>query len=434
VRHLATTWRPGVLLLLLSATNVGLNLVLQFACVLVLGAGLVTDSYFAAQAVPLLLSTILIGSLTNNLTPIAAGLNDDARRAALVFSALLRYGFVALVIFGPLAFTTRWWVPMLFSGLTQDASQIATGLASVFCVIAAMQVLSAITMAGHHAHGRFISVEAVQILASLCALAFVAPVIEKAGIFGFACLLGIRAGAVLIITGFQFVGAKHAMAKDLSAALWTKTTQVLSASIIFKLGPVIDRMIVSFSVPGVLTSLGIGQQMVGASLAITERMMARPLLVAAGVHTGANERGKILSIYYRQLRVMLPIIGVALVAAVAVGLAMLEGGRMFGFLNQRSLGHLDLIALMILTMIPAAAGQLSSALMYALGDIRSINRLAMLSFILSTILKVFGFLAIGPYAIVAGIFLYQSMNWLFLHVVAVRTLRASNNEMKASNT
>ena len=84
---------------------------------------------------------------------------------------------------------------------------------------------------------------------------------------------------------------------------------------------------------------------------------------------------------------------------------------------------------MALTAIPAAAGQLSSSLMYAIGDPRSISRLALLSFILSSVVKVLGFLLVGVYAIVAGVFRYQTSYWLFLHVAATRALRAPQGQL-----
>jgi peptidoglycan biosynthesis protein MviN/MurJ (putative lipid II flippase) len=420
---MANVKHSNILLMLLSTASVGLSLVLQFACVLVLGAGSLTDAYFSAQTVPLLASAILIGALTNNLTPMAAGL-DNARRIALIRAAMLKFAALAIVLFGTLAITAKWWIPTLFPRMIRFSGELTTELTGIFCAIAVVQILSAIGAAGHYARGQFLFVETVQILTTLLSLVFVSSVIEAAGILGFGWLLLVRATGAFVISSACYVVPNHAPVKELSATLWERTAHVMSASIVFKMGPLIDRMVASFSIPGVLTSLGIGQQLVGSTLTITERVIARPLLAAAGAHS-LNEGQKILSIYYCQLRILLSATGIALLVAVPLGMAALQGNKLFSFANKNIFGQLDLIFLMALTIIPAAAGQLSSALMYALGDIKSINRLAMVSFILSSALKVFGFLLVGAYAIVAGIFLYQSMNWLFLHLVAVRTLRMS---------
>jgi peptidoglycan biosynthesis protein MviN/MurJ (putative lipid II flippase) len=419
-----------IILMLASVANAAFGISLQFACILVLGAGPVTDAYFLAQTVPLIASGILAAAVTNNLTPMAAGL-DGVRRTALVRDLMFKFALLASILFGTLAGTSQWWVPTLFFGLAEDFGLLATDLSRAFCAIAVVQVLTAIGAAGHYACRRFVFVELVHAGTTLLALLAAAPVIEASGILGFAWLLLVRATIALMIVNCGFLSSNQEPVHELTAILLKRTRDLMSASVIFKTGPIIDRMLASFTAPGMLTSLGIGQQVVGSSLAITERVMTRPLMVAAGEYLGSVNHKNIIDLYYQQLRILMFVTIIALSIAAPIGIFAMQDDKIFGLFDLASFGQLDVFFLVLLTIIPAAAGQLSASLMYAIGDVKSINRLAMISFLLSTTLKISGFLLFGAYAIVAGIFLYQTLNWLLLHTAAMRALHPSNVKWQA---
>lgn len=425
------TNRDALLLTGLSVANMATGVALQFYGVLLLGAGAATDAYFVSQTVPMILGSILTAALVNNLTPQLAGL-DATQRPALVRAVMFQLALPLLLAFATLALTSHWWVRVLFFGLADDSVLLAVDLVPVMCAIFGINILASTGAAGHYACGKFLFVETVQLAVAMIALCFAAPVTDAFGIFGFACLLLVRATASFLVVGFRFVRVSASPVQELTRKLWMQMSQILSGSVIFKLGSVIDRMLASFAVSGALTSLGIGQQIVGSSAALTERVLARPLLVAAGARVESEARAEILAMYHRQLRIIALGAVVALLIAIPIALVALEGGTLSDLLRLRAFGQFDLILLMAFTAIPAAAGQLSSSLMYAIGDVRSINRLAMLSFILSSAIKVFGFLLVGVYAIVAGVFLYQMLNWLFLHVAATRALRTPHGQLSVS--
>jgi peptidoglycan biosynthesis protein MviN/MurJ (putative lipid II flippase) len=414
------------LLILLSAANVASGLVLQFSFVLLAGVGAETDAYFAAQTVPMLASAILAGALTNNLTPLASRL-DAMRAAALIRAASLQCALLVTALFGMLAFTAQWWLQALFAGIALDHGQRITELGWAFCAISALQVVSAIGIAGHYARGQFVFVETVQLAGNLLILVLLGPVIKMWGIPGFVWLLVARAAATLLVTNYRFAAAARAPVDEFTTALWKSTRQIMSASVVFKLGPTIDRMLASLAAPGILTSLGIGQQVLGSAFAVTERAIMRPFQAAAGARAAPSARREMLEIYYQQMRIVLLTIAAGLIVALPLALIVVQGGRIPGVPALPVSLHLDLILLMALTLIPGAAGQLSSSMMYALGEVKSINRLALISFFISTALKAVGFLYIGAYAIIAGIFLYQSLNWLFMHRAAVRIIRQSDS-------
>ncbi len=416
----------AISLMWLSVTSVALGLMLHFSCVVLIGSGLATDAYFASQSIPMFISALLSGALVNNLMPAVAGL-DGVRGQAFVQATLFQITLPLLILFGALAFSAQWWMPVIFTGLAIN-DQLSTNLAQIFCASAVAQVLLAIGVAGHCANKKFVFVEVVQMLTTLVALGLVSPIINNFGIIGFAWLLFARSVVSLLVINYHFITARRTTVNDLTIKLWKKTSQVISISSIYKTGSIIDRVLGSFCQPGVLTSLGIGQQLATASLSVSERVLARPLLVNAGKCLASSNGSELLVMYYKQLRTLSLVVGCIFCITIPITFFVLRGGKIFDVIDLNVFGRTDLILLIIWTIIPAAAGQLSSGLMYAIGDISSINRLAMVSFILSSIFKVFGFLYIGAYAIVGGIFLYQCLNWFFLHKVAVRTLHRSTNQ------
>jgi putative peptidoglycan lipid II flippase len=325
---------------------------------------------------------------------------------------------------GVLALSAPWWVGALFFGLKSDGISLAVEMVPIMCATFGINILASASVAGHYARNGFLYVEGAQLAVTVTALCLAANVTGKFGILGFVCLLLGRAVASFLVVGISFLQAKAAPVQEQTRTLWVRMAQILSGSVVFKLGSVIDRMLGSLAVPGALTALGVGQQIIGSTAGVSERVLARPLLVAAGARARTESRGQVLAIYHRQLRIVALGAIVGLLVAIPFALIARADSDLSNILRLRAFGPFDVILLMALTAAPAVAGQLSSSLMYAIGDTRTISRLALLSFVVSTVVKVVGFLLIGVYAIVAGVFLYQILNWLFLHVAAMRALRA----------
>lgn len=415
--------RNTLALTILSVSNLAAGVALQFSGVLLLGTGTATDAYFAAQTIPMILGSILASALVNNLTPQLARM-DEVLKPALVRAVMLQMAPPLFLIFGLLALSAPWWVKALFFGLADDGVSLTVEMVPIMCATFGINILASASVAAHYARRQFLFVEGAQLAVAVAALCLTASVAEKFGILGFVCLLLGRSIVSFLVVSVRFLTAKSVPVQELTRELWARMAQILSGSIVFKLGSVVDRMLGSLAVPGALTALGIGQQIVGSTAGVSERVLARPLLVAAGARARTESRSEVLAVYHRQLCIVALGAVVGSLIAIALALVALADGDLSSMLRLHAFGPFDLILLMALTAIPAVAGQLSSSLMYAIGDTRSITRLALLSFILSTAVKVVGFLMIGVYAIVAGVFLYQTLNWLFLHMAATRALKA----------
>ena len=418
------THRNTLTLTMLSVANLAAGVALQFSGVLLLGTGTATDAYFAAQTIPMILGSILASALVNNLTPQLARL-DEVLKPALTRAIILQMAFPLFLIFGLLALSARWWVKVLFFGLADDGVSLTIEIVPIMCATFGVNILASASMAAHYARKKFLFVESAQLAVTVFALCLAASVVEKFGILGFVFLLLGRTIVSFLVVSARFLAAKPVPVQKLIRELWARMAEILSGSIIFKLGSVVDRMLGTLAAPGALTALGIGQQIVGSTASVSERVLARPLLVAAGTHMGTKSMSEVLAIYHRQLGIVAIGAVIGVLIAIALALIALAGGDLSNMLRLHAFGPFDLILLMALAAIPAVTGQLSASLMYAIGDTRSITRLALLSFILSTAVKVMGFLMIGVYAIVLGVFLYQALNWLFLHVAATRALKAT---------
>ena len=416
------TRRHFFFLSVLSAINIAGGVALQFSGILVLGAGVATDAYFAAQAVPMLLGAILAGALANNLTPMLAALAVPTR-AALVRVVMLQMTLPLAALLVLLSVTAPWWSSFLFFGLPREGQTLFVALFPVMCATLGVTVITSAGVAGRSAEGKFWQTEMAQCGATLVALALAVPVTKNYGMTGFTWLLLLRALAFFFLVGAPYLRAETSPVAEHSRVLWYRMAQIMSGSIIFKLGPVLDRALASLAAPGVITSLGIGQQIANSVAGVTDKALSRPLLAAAGEHLAANKRKEVIQLYFAQLRMArraaIAVVGFLLVLVVSY--AASEG--LANSLNLHAFGRADVIILVSLSALPMAASQLSASLMYAIGNPRIISRLATISFLASSALKVIGFMLVGVYAIIAGVFLYQILNWVLLHRSAMRLLR-----------
>ena len=174
----------------------------------------------------MILGSILTAALVNNLTPQLAGL-DATQGPALVRAVMFQLAFPMLLAFGTLAVTARWWVDVLFFGLTGDSVPLAVALVPVMCAIFGINVLASAGVAGHYARGQFLFVEAVQLGVALVVVCFAASIADTFGIFGFACLLLVRAAVSFLVVGFRFVRADASPVQQLTKMLWARMAQII---------------------------------------------------------------------------------------------------------------------------------------------------------------------------------------------------------------
>jgi hypothetical protein len=414
--------RGALWLAFVSAANLGAGVALQFAGAFLLGAGAEMDAYFAAQTVPLIASTIVSTGLVNNLVPLLVGIGQ-ARTPAFLRAVALRLLLPLCIGFAALAISARWWVPVFFSGAGGPTQSLIVELSPLMCGIFAFNVLASVGISGYYARGDFVRIEALQLGVAAVAICVSAPIARHSGVLGFTVLLLARALVSCLLFALPFIRARGEVRDGELGKLWTSMRQIMSGSVVFKFGPLVDRMIASWAAPGVITSLGIGQQVIGFSTAISERVLTRPLLVAASTNlAGSSDRLSVLEKYRQQLGAVLmaAVAGAVLVSILAA--LMLSGGFEPELLRSRALGRLDVVVLTALVAIPAAAGQLSAALMYALGEVKAISRYAIFTFLGTSAIKFFGFFFFGVYAIIAGMFIYQAANWVLMHMSAIRAL------------
>ena len=419
------TNRSTLLLASISAANICVGVALQFSGVVFLGAGPETDAYFAAQVLPLIAGTLISGALINNLVPMLVRMSAVEDRP-FVRLVIVKGAFPLGVVFSTLAIGSVWWIPLLFPGANSQTIVLVAALSPLMCAIYALNCLSAAAIAGHYARGSFVRIEAVQLLVACGALGFAGFATETGGIVGFTHLQLVRAAVVgfVLATPFLFVKGRAHLAP--LPQLWANMKQIMSGTAITKFGPLIDRTVASWAAPGLITSLSVGQQVISMSTSMSERLLTRPLLVAASRLVEGGEGALVMRTYQKQILLVLASAIAGTLLALALAFLIFRVDAKGATSLVASLGQLDIIVLTALVAIPAAAGQLSAALMYALGEVRAISRLAIITFVASCAVKVAGFFAIGAYAIVAGMLLYQTANWALMHRAASRIIKSGD--------
>src|SRR5687768_15484077 len=114
----------GASLAALAALQLGASVVLQVVVLAVIGPGTETDSWVAAQTVPLVVYAVFVvafqGAWQSHMAVVATDTEVwvDAQRAAQG-QLLLAFGIVAAV----LAATASWWVDWMFHGFSSGQAR-----------------------------------------------------------------------------------------------------------------------------------------------------------------------------------------------------------------------------------------------------------------------------------------------------------------------
>lgn len=410
-----------LLLAAISVANIAIGAALQLAGTWLVGAGAETDAYFAAQTLPLIVVAIASPALTNNLVPILVRVGRGSDR--LLVKSVMRSATVPAILGAILLSSSAGlWVPFVFSGASEEMHSMTIALSPLMCGIFAANLLTSVAVAGYFARSRFLFVELIQLAVAACVLVLAVPVTEYFGIFGFASLLLVRSTAVGLILAMPFALVRGHTDPALQRELWGKASRIMSGAVIYKMGPAIDRIVASWAAPGVITSLSVGQQLITLATGVSDRALTRPLLVTASANHDGKSAGIVLRTYRHQLGLILALsVATAVLGLVWLAISPYMESQWLR-VNLATLGYTDVIFLTASVALPTAAGALAAALMYGLGRVNSITRIAVSTFLLSTVVKVFGFYYVGTYAIIFGMFIYQALNWLLMHVESNRAM------------
>lgn len=419
----------------------GLTLVqlfLQFATQLVLakafGAGGEMDAYVAALALPVVVATIISGSLGYVLVPAVAEQLSCAseRDAATVASQIGLYvvGFslaIATIVAATAGPITAWLCPGFSSDerlLTATLLRILSGLILANSLIAYLNAL-------FHSCRRFFTPAMAGVAGTAITLAYVIGLHERQGIFAVAwgVVLGAAVTVVILLPRFVSQLAQSRPWRPMHPAtrrsLWLLVPLVLGA-IYWRLDPLLDRYLGSRLSTGSISHLGYAWRLTNALMLVGSSGLAIVAFPAIAAHAAARRRSELNAELSSAIRFYL-----FLIVPTCVGLAafcvpvvrlLFERGR---FTSNDTQAVSQLVGLYLGVVFGAGLGDLLSRTCYAEQDTQSPVVVSSINFTLIAAAK---FLVIGAWGVaglVAATSAFYVLNAAVLTALLLRRLGRS---------
>lgn len=370
---------------------------LQFVYQLVLakwyGTESEMDAFLAAQAIPIVASTILVGSLQYAFVPVFVQRREQSGAAAAWQFAgnvgfLVIVGIALLSLAGCLAaspiirFIYHGYEPAKME-LTISLFRIMVWLTWTISVTAFFQtVLQSAQVYTPAAVGPLVGT-IVTFVASWWSF-------QSWGIHGIAWS---TLGGALVALAWQApvycLNARYSWKfDDGTRHMWILLLPLLLGAAIYKLDPLLDRYLASELPDGNVSRLTYSSRMIAAFLTLTSNGLAMVVFPVLATHAAKNQREHLKSEVGHALQflafLLLPLCAALAWFPIPIIRDLFERGK---FTPSDTLAVADLLALSIGILIGGSLGEILSKTFFAMGDTRTPTVVRMIGFLIGASLK-----------------------------------------------
>lgn len=410
------------------ATQLIAAIVTQLVIVRLVGVGPDTDAYIAAQAVPSVLSAIIISALQSVWLPRMSVLSHDVaawrveQAGAQGQAFIMGAGALCLVWIGAI-----WWQPILFPGLSAEQLHSAYIFAGPLFIAAALNTQSALLTIALRARDRFLAAEVIAMAGTLVSLVLIAMALPRWGLEIVPWIAAGRAVAVYIIqlglADWPKIGIKAGFAEK---ETWRLMRSLLMGASIYKTSPLVDRFWASQAPAGGMTTLALAQTAMGALSTVIERSICMPVTPTLSRLVAARDYQGLRAAYrtgVRRVTMVVLLIAVALVAShplfVSVAMSLLK-------VNANTAFDLWMLCMLLLGYLHvAASGTIATAAFYALGNTETPVKIGVTGFFLGVFVRSIGFIFFGITGLAIGLSLYYIQNMLIMYIKLEKVVDAN---------
>lgn len=388
----------GIRLGLIALLQLVVGLLIQISVLRAVGAGSETDAFIAAQALPLVLFSILSISIQSVWQPplaLTGGSLDKwlSLQGEALGQALVLVGGITLFAH----VTHSFWIPLLYPGLDETQVLLASYMTLPLLLAAALNSQSVIFTAALRSVDRFAIAEVVNLSASVIALVVMIVMVPIEGIKVAAWILCARAtiafGVLYICAGRPRIDIQRGLA---SHAVWRQLKPLLFGSSYYKSAPLVDRYWCSQAGTGGLTTFSLAQTGMGAAATVLERSICMPLMPKLARFVESQDMVGLRHTYRSSIFRIHMAAGAALMALITL-YPIWERLLAVGLNMETALAHQLwwLCILLLGYMHVAASGGIVTASFYAFGDMRTPVKVGIITFSISIVLKSAGFVLLG---------------------------------------
>ena len=184
--------------------------------------------------------------------------------------------------------------------------------------------------------------------------------------------------------------------------------------------------------PGGLSLLTIAERVVGAGLQIAERSVTAPMLPSLVGFAKQHDWPRFRRMYRRRLSAMLGAGFLGYFSFIILSQFLFDLFVGYEKLSAENITLLWNIMVALGGMIVGGmAGQISVTGLYAIGETKTVTKIAIASFVISVVLRILAFRFVGLYGIALGITFYHLFNAIFLHIALVGNLEKFHEKQQA---
>lgn len=393
---------------------------MQLLVVRLAGVNTSTDAYIAAQAVPSVLSAILMSALQSVWLPRLAVITDEPEQWQKEQAKAQGQSFIMAVgAFGVLWGTHLLWQPLLFPGFSAQQLQEVSLFCTPLFLAAAFNTQSALLTVALRAKGKFIAAESIATFGSIFALISVAYTLPEWGLMSVTWITAIRA---VLVYGLQLWLAKWP-GIDVKEGFkcretWQLMRPLLFGASIYKTSPLVDRFFLSQVPAGGMTAFSLAQTAMSAVATILEKSISMPITPTLTRLAVMNEKKSLLILYKRTILKFMTIISLFIMLVIISQNIIIINLINYLKINSET-AQLILMLFLTLTLYGCIAGLggLTNSIFYALNDTKTVAIIATAGFLLSIIVRFIGFYYYGLIGLAASISIYYLLNFIILNKI-----------------
>lgn len=425
----------GLSLGALAALQMATSLATQLLVFGILGAGMATDAWVAAQALPLIvfsIASVAFQGTWQSRLAVASHDRDHWRREQRTAHGqmLMVTGCVTVA----LTASATLWTPWLFPGFSDEQARLSATLSQWLLPAAFFNCHAALLTTALRSRDRFLTAEAVTLAGAVIVAALLPWLLRDFGIelaawLSFARML-VTALVLYVLAGCPLPDLKAAV-RDVEQ--WRLIRPLLLGSSLYKIGPVVDRYWTSHAPPGGMTAFNTMQMAMSAMASVLERSICMPAQPRLARLAAAGQLGEMRRLYRSRVRQVSIIVGLAAIVLVAL--------KPFWPTLTHPLLKLDthtlestwwICAILMGYALPAAAGSIVVSSFYALGDTKTPVRVGSTGFLLSLAIKAGAFVWAGLPGLAAAVAFHYAGNMLVLCYLLEKRLSPASEVLPAT--
>jgi putative peptidoglycan lipid II flippase len=395
---------------ILSSFNMVLVLIFHWYFITELGAGVESDSLYAAITIPQLVVSILNGTLLVVLIPILGNLTENEQTQA-AWSLFTIVGISLIAFYILLYLTTSWWISLIVPGFSKDAQILMLELVRILLIGMVFGGANTVQLSVCKAREQYVKVEIYIIISNILSLLLLTISIPYFGIKAVAWIFTLRLmiQAILFIPSmgkpiyFKFINKVNLL-------VWKRLKPLFLGTSFYTSDPLIDRFLLSTSNSGSISLYYISQQILGAVSEIISRSISSPLILKLSKLYEVKDNINFIKLYNKYL------IYISLLSFGIISIIFLLGNEIINYImKNKSLtnNQIDIIWLILILMSGRLAlgniGLVMTSMLYSKGDTRIPTNVGVKSFILGTIIKIIMFNYFGVLGLAFSVTVYYAI-------------------------